>query len=75
MSGSGKLPYYVWRREPDGYVDASHGRMPIGWTQPVDGVKVTFVELGRFYDWQAAYDCVVENRLLGKFTKLMGPFA
>lgn len=43
-------PYYVWKRNPDGYISSSCGRFPQGWTNP-DGTKVTFELLGEFTEW------------------------
>lgn len=62
--------YVVWRREPDGYVSASANYEPRGWIQPIDGVEVTFVGLGRFDNWEDALDCILKNR----FAAVMGPF-
>jgi hypothetical protein len=53
--------FTVWRRHPDGHVNASAGsRLPAGWTHPGaspgdDRVAVTFEELLVTGDWPAAH--------------------
>lgn len=54
--------YCVWRRQPDGYVAASNGGWPAGWTQPNDGTVVTFDKLGEFDNWPDAYNLIVAER-------------
>jgi hypothetical protein len=42
--------YHVWQRKPDGYIAASCGSKPHGWTQ-VNGTVITFEHLGTFNEW------------------------
>ncbi len=56
-----KDTYYVWRRS-DGYVGATCNRMPADYVSG-DRSITTFVGVGRFDDWGAARDRILEERV------------
>lgn len=61
--------YVVWRRQPDGHVDATVGPgLPKGWTyrdldNPGEVVTVTFDELLVTTDWGAAHARIRAERV------------
>lgn len=52
--------YYVWRRN-DGYISATCGSKPHGWTG-TDGSVHTFEHLGEFEKWVDAHDLIYKLR-------------
>lgn len=56
--------YYVWRRHPDGYINASAGGMPCGWETSA-GVIISFEQLGKYNNWPDASKQIEEERKTG----------
>lgn len=54
--------YIVWKRLPDGYIAASLGHLPKGWTYPDGTVDVTFEQLAEFDEWSDAHEFIAHAR-------------
>lgn len=61
--------YHVWRRQPDGYVNASANSAPTisfaGMLGTLNGEPVSFDVLLSTKDWDEAYKKIIEERRKG----------